>query len=98
MEGLIRTQKAQNIISLNYLLVTSQTLEEQVKEHERYKQAFSDAFDWLRKARIEIQQCSDCHGEKDQTIDKEKKMTTIIESMNIGMFSKFKSKFKNFIW
>ncbi|XP_068085330.1 muscle-specific protein 300 kDa [Anabrus simplex] len=59
-------------------------LEEQVKKQELYKQAYNDAFDWLRKTRIDIQQCSDPHGEKEQTIDKEKKMVEIAATFPRG--------------
>jgi nesprin-1 len=55
-----------------------------VKEHEQYKQGYIDAFDWVRRTRIDIQQCSDPHGEKEQTIEKERKMTEIAATMNDG--------------
>nr|CAD7605236.1 unnamed protein product [Timema genevievae] len=70
---------------LKYILTKSiSTLEEQVKEHELYKQAYLDAFDWVRKTRIEIQQCNDPHGEKEQTVDKEKRVTSIANSLPEG--------------
>nr|CAD7429520.1 unnamed protein product [Timema monikensis] len=70
---------------LKYILTKSiSTLEEQVKEHESYKQAYLDAFDWVRKTRIEIQQCNDPHGEKEQTVDKEKRVTSIANSLPEG--------------
>jgi len=55
-----------------------------VKEHEQYKQRYIDAFDWVRKTRIDIQQCSDPHGEKEHTIEKERKMTEIAATMKEG--------------
>lgn len=55
-----------------------------MKEHEQYKQRYIDAFDWVRKTRIDIQQCSDPHGEKEQTIKKERKMTEIATTMEDG--------------
>lgn len=53
-------------------------IESQVVEHEKYKQAYMDACDWLRKTRIEIQQCSDPHGEKEETLKKEGRVNAII--------------------
>ncbi|XP_044734627.1 nesprin-1 [Chrysoperla carnea] len=70
---------------LKTLLATNiQNLTTQVNEHEQYKQAYSDALDWVRKTRIEIQQCSDTHGEKQVTLEKEQKVANIIENMTQG--------------
>ncbi|XP_063222936.1 muscle-specific protein 300 kDa isoform X4 [Bacillus rossius redtenbacheri] len=60
------------------------TLEEQVREHEEYKQASLDAADWVRKTRIEIQQCGDSHGEKEATVDKEARVAAIAANMPRG--------------
>lgn len=57
-----------------------------MNKHDLYKQAYNDAFDWVRKTRIDIQQCSDSHGEKDQTEEKESKMTEIAATMPEGEF------------
>jgi len=43
-----------------------ESLENQVNSHEKYKQAYNELQDWLRRTRIEVEQCADCHGEKDQ--------------------------------
>jgi nesprin-1 len=68
-------------------------LEEQVKEHEQYKQGYIDAFDWVRRTRIDIQQCSDPHGEKEQTIAKERKMAEIAAAMKDGkIWQKYRPK------
>lgn len=61
-------------------------MEEQVSKHDAYKQAYNDAFDWVRKTRIDVQQCSDSHGEKDDTEVKEKKIAEIAATMPDGIF------------
>ncbi|EDW28702.1 GL18807 [Drosophila persimilis] len=43
-----------------------ESLENQVNSHEKYKQAYNELQDWLRRTRIDVEQCADCHGEKDQ--------------------------------
>lgn len=47
-----------------------ESLENQVNNHEKYKQAYNELQDWLRRTRIEVEQCADCHGEKDQVEDR----------------------------
>lgn len=54
-----------------------EVIENQVQEHEKYKQAYIDACDWVRKTRIDIQQCSDSHGEREATVKKEEKLKDI---------------------
>lgn len=39
-----------------------EALENQVNNHEKCKQAFAEIYDWIRKERLEIQQCFDAHG------------------------------------
>ncbi|XP_017768073.1 PREDICTED: nesprin-1 [Nicrophorus vespilloides] len=60
---------------------TISNLEDQVKEHEKYKQSYQDAYEWIRKTRIEAQQCSDLHEELDKIKEKESKIAKIIESI-----------------
>lgn len=62
-------------------------LELQVKDHEAYYNAHSEALDWVRKTRIAVQQCGDPHGEKQSTLEKERKMSNIASSLNIGEFT-----------
>lgn len=45
-------------------------LENEVNNHEKYKQAFNEIYDWIKKCRQDIQQCSDAHGERDQVNNK----------------------------
>lgn len=59
-------------------------LESQVKDHEAYHNAHSEALDWVRKTRIAVQHCGDPHGEKKSTLDKEKKVADIATTLNIG--------------
>lgn len=59
-------------------------LENQVKEHEQFQQAFNEASDWTRKAKVNLQQHTDTHGEKDQVIEREKKLNQIVASLPVG--------------
>lgn len=59
-------------------------LSDQVNEHEEYRTAHNEALDWVRKIRIEIQQCSDSHGEKQVTVEKEAKVAELIRNMSTG--------------
>ncbi|XP_071454288.1 muscle-specific protein 300 kDa-like [Hetaerina americana] len=61
-----------------------EVLEKQVKEHGDYKQMLNDAIDWVRKTRIDIQHNSDPHGEKEETISKDKKIKEIAETLGEG--------------
>lgn len=56
-------------------------LEEQVKEHEKYKAAYAEATEWIRKARLEIQQCSDLHEELDKTLEKQRKVSEVSDTL-----------------
>lgn len=71
-DGLNRFDKLQEMLAKNI-----ENLENQVNNHENYKQALNEAQDWLRKTRIEIEQCSDSHGEKDLVVDKLNKLKEI---------------------
>ncbi|GLH12192.1 Nesprin-1, partial [Gryllus bimaculatus] len=74
-----RYQKLKDLVAQNIL-----TLEQQVNKQELQKQAYNDALDWLRKTRIEIQQCSDPHGEKETIQKKEEKMLDIKKTFPDG--------------
>lgn len=63
-----------------------ETLESYVKEHEAYHSAHLEALDWVRKTRIAVQQCSDCHGEKQDTVDKQWKVNDIANTLPVGKF------------
>lgn len=54
-----------------------QNLDAQVREHEKYRNAYNEANEWIRKARLDIQQCSDLHDELDKTVQKGNKIATI---------------------
>lgn len=45
-------------------------LEAQTQEHENYKKAFNDTYEWIRKVRFDIQRSSSTHGEKQEILDK----------------------------
>lgn len=61
-----------------------ESLENQVNNHDKYKQAFNETQEWLRKTRIDIEQCSDCHGEKQQVEDRINKLGEIDSTMMEG--------------
>ncbi|XP_020291842.1 nesprin-1 isoform X3 [Pseudomyrmex gracilis] len=60
------------------------SLEDQVKDHEKFQQALSEASDWVRRTKVELQQYSDTHGEKDRIIERENKVNQIISSLPKG--------------
>uniref|UniRef100_A0A2A4K817 Calponin-homology (CH) domain-containing protein n=1 Tax=Heliothis virescens TaxID=7102 RepID=A0A2A4K817_HELVI len=59
-------------------------LEEYVNSHIQYKESYDNFYDWIRNCKIEIQQCSDSHGEKDSVQKKLQKVNKIIESLPKG--------------
>lgn len=59
-------------------------MEDQVKDHEKFQQALSEASDWVRRTKVELQQYSDTHGEKDRIIERENKVNQIISSLPKG--------------
>ena len=61
-----------------------ESLENQVNNHEKYKQSHNEVQEWLRNTRIEIEQCSNCHGEKQQVEDRLNKLGEIDSSMMEG--------------
>lgn len=52
--------------------------------HEKYKHALNEIYDWIRKTKMNIQQCVDCHGEKQKTIEKYTSLKEIDQSMPEG--------------
>lgn len=59
-------------------------MEDQVKDHERFQQALNEAGDWVRHTKVELQQYSDTHGEKERIIERENKVKQIISSLPKG--------------
>ncbi|XP_018338972.1 PREDICTED: nesprin-1 isoform X6 [Trachymyrmex septentrionalis] len=59
-------------------------LEDQVKDHEKFQQALNEAGDWVRHTKVELQQYSDTHGEKERIIERENKVNQIISSLSKG--------------
>lgn len=57
-----------------------------MKDHENYHSAHFDALDWIRKTRISVQECGDCHGEKQVTLDKQWKINEIVKTLPAGEF------------
>lgn len=61
-----------------------ESLENQVNNHEKYKQSLNEMQEWLRNTRIEIEQCSNSHGEKQHVEDCLNKLGEIDASMMEG--------------
>lgn len=76
-----RTQK-DNIFTSRFS--SFQNLEDQVKDHERFQQALNEASDWVRRTKVELQQYSDTHGEKERIVERENKINQIISSLPRG--------------
>ncbi|ODN01313.1 Nesprin-1 [Orchesella cincta] len=55
-----------------------------VHEHENYWQLYNDTADFLRKLRVELQQYSDCHGEKSDTTAKLGKLSELEVNLRKG--------------
>lgn len=55
-----------------------------MNSHIQYKESYDSFYDWIRNCKIEIQQCSDSHGEKDSVQKKLQKVNQIIESLPKG--------------
>ncbi|XP_072386756.1 muscle-specific protein 300 kDa isoform X12 [Diabrotica undecimpunctata] len=56
-------------------------LQIEVADHEKYKESYNLACDWIRKAQVEIQSCSDLHQELDKILEKESKILEISDSL-----------------
>ncbi|KAK2588097.1 hypothetical protein KPH14_004158 [Odynerus spinipes] len=59
-------------------------LENQIKDHEKFQQAYNEAADWVRQTKLELQQHSDTHGDKAQVLERENKISQIISSLPKG--------------
>ena len=71
-EGLNKFENLQEIVAKNI-----DNIENQVNNHEKFKQAFNEIYEWIRKTRMDIQQCSDSLGEKESTMEKLSKLQDI---------------------
>lgn len=77
--GLQKFDAIQQIVNKNI-----ENIENQVNNHELFKLAFNEIYDWIRKTRLDIQQCSDSHGEKPQVVEKLQRLQEIDVSMPEG--------------
>lgn len=77
--GLQKFDAIQQIVNKNI-----ETIENQVNNHELFKLAVNEIYDWIRKTRQDIQQCSDSHGEKPAVVDKLNKLKETDVSMPEG--------------
>ncbi|XP_052120036.1 muscle-specific protein 300 kDa isoform X1 [Frankliniella occidentalis] len=60
------------------------TLEAQVREHEQYRQAYQEAVDWLRRARLEVQQCGDAHGDQAANAERQQRLQQVSATLPEG--------------
>ncbi|KAK3930234.1 Nesprin-1 [Frankliniella fusca] len=60
------------------------TLEAQVREHEQYRQAYQEAVDWLRRARLEVQQCGDAHGDQAASAERQQRLQQVSATLPEG--------------
>lgn len=74
-----RVENAQDRINANIEL-----LENQVNNHEKCKQALAEIYDWIRKERLEIQQCFDAHGDHAEVLKKIEQLERVDLSMPEG--------------
>ncbi|CAK1540777.1 unnamed protein product [Leptosia nina] len=59
-------------------------LEDYVNSHIQYKESYDTFYDWIRNCKIEIQQCADSHGEKEEVQKKLKNVNKIMSSLPKG--------------
>ncbi|XP_059468655.1 muscle-specific protein 300 kDa isoform X2 [Neocloeon triangulifer] len=59
-------------------------LEDIVNKHDLYRRSYNDAFDWMRKKRIDVQHCNDTHGEKEKILEKDTVMKGVSAIMPEG--------------
>lgn len=66
------------------MFFSMQKLEEYVNSHIQYKESYDSFYDWIRNCKIEIQHCSDSHGDKEEVQKKLKSVNKIIGSLPKG--------------
>ncbi|QQP31635.1 Nesprin1like [Caligus rogercresseyi] len=59
-------------------------LKSHVEIHEEYKNRFDKAVDWIKKMKLELQQYGDSHGEKDLALQKNERLSSLIDSLSTG--------------
>lgn len=61
-----------------------ETLSNNVNIQENYKQASNEIYEWIRKTKMDINQCCDSHGEREQIISELQKLEDIDLTMPEG--------------
>lgn len=75
----------QEFNNLHEMLIKKiENLENQVNDHENYKQSYAETYNWLRATKKDIEECSDPHGEKDLTLNKLAKLRNVEQSIPEG--------------
>ena len=79
---------SESILRFNKLTLQVQSniaaLTDHVQSHEAYKETYTEASDWIRRIKIELQQSGDSHGEKEDAIKKQEKIGELIDSLQEG--------------
>ena len=56
----------------------------QVEAHESYRDTYNLALDWIRKVKLDLQQCGDSHGEREEALRKQEQLKDLIDSFPDG--------------
>ncbi|XP_025834538.1 nesprin-1 isoform X2 [Agrilus planipennis] len=56
-------------------------VQQQVNDHEKYRQSLQEAEDSIKEVRFEVQQCSNTHDDKQEMCNKQQKMIDIVDSL-----------------
>lgn len=59
-------------------------LEELVRQHEEFRQAYVDAADWIRKTRLDVQQHGECNGERESLEEKQRQCCELRDTFPTG--------------
>lgn len=78
-EGLNEFDELKNVLEKKI-----ENLENQLNDHEKYKQSYLECYNWMKTARKDIEEHSDPHGEKDLTLNKLESIRRIEQSMPEG--------------
>jgi len=63
---------------------TIATMEQLVQHHEEFKQAYSEAADWIRRTRLDLQQYGEFSGERDSLEEKHRKCCELRQTFSAG--------------
>lgn len=64
-------------------------LDKSVKDHESYRTAYNNAFEWLKEMRTQTQTYIDSHGKKEEVLKKSEKLSKIRAELPHGLHTFF---------